>query len=174
MKKKIIIVLSVIIICFLLTIICGYLYINKSDNNVGIKGNKFNFHTPSFIVRLVNGKPNENSYDDITGERSYTYNNQKIFDEKSTIVYEFNHGTLFSVYTTIPVTKENSESKCGEIYNYMKKVYNNKSGEFYESEPEETDRYTYSFSGNNDGATSMDVEIYCKDEEIFISAFALY
>ena len=70
-------------------------------NCCGIVGNKIQTWAPVSAVLLCNGFPNERSVSTVSNERSYIYDNVKLFDRNASIEFIIAVGRVVEIKATI-------------------------------------------------------------------------
>ena len=71
----------------------------------GIVGNKVRTWAPVSAVLLCNGFPNERSVSTVSNERSYIYDNVKLFDRNASIEFIIAVGRVVEIKATITVIR---------------------------------------------------------------------
>ena len=82
-------------------------------NCCGIVGNKIQTWAPVSAVLLCNGFPNERSVSTVSNERSYIYDNVKLFDRNASIEFIIAVGRVVEIKATIT---EDAEEIYPETY----------------------------------------------------------
>ena len=124
MSKRIFRILALIAAVALLSqVVLTIRYTGK--NCCGIVGNKIQTWAPVSAVLLCNGFPNERSVSTVSNERSYIYDNVKLFDKNALIEYIIAAGRVVEIKATI---LEDAEEICPLAYDYIRETYEDWDG----------------------------------------------